>query len=125
NLGLRWGYDNDCPNKTNVSHRLGFAWSITPETVVRASWWLFYDLFRLCLERDIPGFGGANLVAQTFLSFPRLFYGDPSTIAPLFALLTGKVPCASSDKTDSQIAASSATCMYAGTPVATPIYGID
>ncbi|PYT87595.1 MAG: hypothetical protein DMG41_14785 [Acidobacteria bacterium] len=125
NLGLRWDYDNEFPNKTNFSPRLGFAWSITPKTVVRASWGLFYDHFRLGLARDIPGFGGANLVTQTFLSFPRLFYGDPSTIAPLFALLTGKVPCASSDKTDAQIAASGATCMYAGTPVATPFYGID
>jgi Carboxypeptidase regulatory-like domain/TonB dependent receptor/TonB-dependent Receptor Plug Domain len=125
NLGLRWDYDNEFPNKTNFSPRLGFAWSITPKTVVRASWGLFYDHFRLGLARDIPGFGGANLVTQTFLSFPRLFYGDPSTIAPLFALLTGKVPCASSDMTDAQIAASGATCMYGGTPVATPFYGID
>src|SRR5438876_755109 len=61
NLGLRWDYDNEFPNKTNFSPRLGFAWSITPKTVVRASWGLFYDHFRLGLARDIPGFGGANL----------------------------------------------------------------
>jgi outer membrane receptor protein involved in Fe transport len=78
NLGLRWDYDNRFPNKTNFSPRLGFAWSVTPKTVLRASWGLFYDHFRLGLARDIPGFGGANLVTQTFLSFPRLFYGDPS-----------------------------------------------
>src|SRR6266550_3899343 len=35
NLGLRWDYDNEFPNKTNFSPRLGFAWSITPKTVVR------------------------------------------------------------------------------------------
>ena len=80
NLGLRWDYDNRFPNKTNFSPRLGFAWSITPKTVLRASWGLFYDHFRLGLARDIPGFGGANLVKQTFLSFPRLFYGDPSIL---------------------------------------------
>lgn len=125
NLGIRWDYDNEFPNKTNFSPRFGFAWSITPKTVVRASWGLFYDHFRLGLARDIPGFGGANLVTQTFLSFPRLFYGDPSTITPLFALLTGKVPCASSDMTDAQIAASAATCQFGGTSISTPLYGID
>ena len=125
NLGLRWDYDSEFPNKANFSPRLGFAWSVTSKIVVRASWGLFYDHFRLGLARDIPGFGGANLVAQTFLSFPRLFYGNPSTITPLFALLTGKVPCASSDMTDAQIAASGAQCMYAGSPIATPLYGID
>src|SRR5258706_14589309 len=108
NLGLRLDYDNEFPNKTNFSPRLGFAWSITPKTVVRASWGLFYDHFRLGLARDIPGFGGANLVTQTFLSLPRLFYRDPTTITPLFALLTGKVACASSCMTDAQITASGA-----------------
>lgn len=125
NLGVRWDYDNEFPNKTNFSPRIGFAWSITPKTVVRANWGLFYDHFRLGLARDIPGFGGANLVTQTFLSFPRLFYGDPSTITPLFALLTGKVPCASSDMTDAQIAASGATCHFGPNPVAQPLFGID
>ena len=125
NLGLRWDYDDQFPNKTNFSPRVGFAWSITPKTVVRASWGFFYDHFRLGLARDIPGFGGANLVTQTFLSFPRLFYGDPSTITPLFALLTGKVPCASSNMTDAQVAASGAQCAFGGSTVPTTLYGFD
>jgi len=125
NLGVRWDYDNQFPNKTNFSPRLGFAWAITPKTVLRANWGLFYDHFRLGLARDIPGFGGANLVTQTFLSFPRLFYGNPSTITPLFALLTSKVPCASSDMTDAQIAASGAACKFGPNPVATPLFGLD
>jgi outer membrane receptor protein involved in Fe transport len=45
NLGLRWDYDNRFPNKTNFSPRLGFAWSITPKTVLRASWGLFLRSF--------------------------------------------------------------------------------
>jgi outer membrane receptor protein involved in Fe transport len=126
NLGLRWDYDNRFPNKTNFSPRLGFAWSITPKTVLRASWGLFYDHFRLGLARDIPGFGGANLVTQTFLSFPRLFYGDPSTLTILFASLGLPVPCASANLTDAQIQSTGAQCS-AKSPSGTnqPLYGTD
>lgn len=126
NLGLRWDYDNRFPNKTNFSPRLGFAWSITPKTVLRASWGVFYDHFRLGLARDIPAFGGANLVTQTFLSFPRLFYGDPSTLTILFASLGLPVPCASANLTDAQIQSTGAKCS-AKFPNGTnqPLYGID
>jgi TonB-dependent receptor-like protein len=126
NLGARWDYDNRFGNKTNVSPRLGIAWLITPKTVFSASWGIFYDHFRLGLARDIPGFGGANLVTQTFLSFPRLFYGDPSTVTTLFATLGLPVPCASSNLTDAQIASMGSTCS-ARFPNGTnkPLYGID
>jgi outer membrane receptor protein involved in Fe transport len=126
NLGLRWDYDSQFPNKANFSPRLGFAWLLTPKTVLRASWGLFYDHFRLGLARDIPGFGGANLVTQTFLSFPRFFYGDPSTLTVLFATIGLPVPCASSDLTDAQIAASGLNCP-AKFPNggSKPLYGID
>jgi outer membrane receptor protein involved in Fe transport len=126
NLGLRWDYDSRFPNKTNFSPRLGLAWSVTPKTVLRASWGLYYDHFRLGLARDIPRFGGANLVTQTFLSFPRLFYGDPSTLTTLFATIGLPVPCASADLTDAQIATMGATCS-ATFPNGTnkPLYGID
>jgi TonB dependent receptor len=126
NLGLRWDYDNRFPNKTNFSPRLGFAWSVTQKTVLRASWGLFYDHFRLGLTRDIPAFGGANLVTQTFLSFPRLFYGDPSTLSILFASLGLPVPCASANLTDAQIQSMAAKCS-AKFPNGTnqPLYGID
>jgi hypothetical protein len=126
NLGLRWDYDNQFPNKANFSPRLGFAWLLTPKTVLRGSWGLFYDHFRLGLARDIPGFGGANLVTQTFLSFPRLFYGDPSTLTVLFATIGLPVRCAASDLTDAQIAASGLNCP-AKFPNGSnkPLYGID
>jgi hypothetical protein len=126
NLGARWDYDNEFPNETNFAPRLGFAWSITPKTLLSASWGIFYDHFRLGLARDIQGFGGANLVTQTFLSFPRLFYGDPSTLTILFASIGLPVPCASSDLTDAQIAATGLTCSTKfpnGTNQ--PLYGID
>ncbi|HET6929296.1 MAG TPA: TonB-dependent receptor [Candidatus Acidoferrum sp.] len=126
NLGLRWDYDNRFPNKTNFSPRVGFAWSITPKTVLRASWGLFYDHFRLGLARDIPGFGGATLVQQTFLSFPRLFYGDPSTLTNFFASLGLPVPCASSNLSDAQIQSMGLKCSAKFPNGANqPLYGFD
>ena len=126
NLGLRWDYDTEFPNNTNFSPRLGMAWSITPKTVLRASWGLYYDHFRLGLARDVPAFGGANLVTQSFLSFPRLFYGDPSTLTALFATIGLPVPCASANLTDAQIAAMGATCSAKFPNGANqPLYGFD
>jgi hypothetical protein len=78
------------------------------------------------VARDIPGFGGANLTTQTFLSFPRLFYGDPSTLSILFASMELPVPCASSNLTDAQIAAMGLTCPAKSSNGANqPLYGID
>ena len=86
NYGLRWDYDSEFPNKTNFSPRVGLAWSVTPKTVVRASWGLFYDHFRLGLARDIPGLGGANITKTRYLGFPQGFYNNPSTVVNNFAV---------------------------------------
>ena len=121
NLGVRWDYDSEFKKTTDVSPRLGFAWSVTPKTVVRGSWGLFYDRFRLGIARDVPGFGGADLRQIQPLSYPRLFFGVP-TIAPvLFGL------CLSPTQTDAQLASGGATCPYDGVfvPPNTPIYGVD
>jgi hypothetical protein len=104
NLGLRWDYDTEFPNKANFSPRLGVSWAPNPKTVLSASWGIFYDHFRLGVTRDIPAFGGASIAVFQDISFPRLFYGDP-TQAPIFAGL-----CLSPDKTDAELAASGATC---------------
>jgi len=117
NLGVRWDYDSAFKKTDNVSPRVGFAWSATPKTVVRGSFGLFYDHFRLGLVRDIPGFGGADIRESQPLSFPRLFYGVPTIAPALFGL------CLSPTQTDSQIAGQA--CPYPFDPPGTPYYGVD
>jgi Carboxypeptidase regulatory-like domain/TonB dependent receptor/TonB-dependent Receptor Plug Domain len=121
NAGLRWDYDSAFQKANNISPRIGFAWSVTPKTVVRGSYGLFYDHFRLGLVRDIPGFGGADLRQIQPLSYPRLFYGVPTIAPALFGL------CLSPTQTDAQLAAGNAACPYDGVfvPPNTPIYGVD
>lgn len=111
NLGLRWDYDSRFPNDANFSPRLGIAWSPTPKNVISASWGIFYDHYRLGLARDIPGLGGANLFTDQTISFPRLFYGDPTSLPQLEGL------CPSPDLTDAQIRASGVTCPTPGLPL--------
>src|SRR5882724_5070634 len=105
NAGLRWDYDSAFDQKKNFSPRLGFAWSVNSKTVVRGSFGVFYDQFRLGLVRDIPGFGGADIRESQPLSFPRLFSGIP-TIAPgLFGI------CTSQTLTDAQLATQPDFCL--------------
>ena len=104
NLGVRWDYDTEFPNKSNFSPRLGISWSANSRTVFTASWGIFYDHFRIGVARDIPAFGGAAVSVFQDISFPRLFYGDP-TSAPLLGGL-----CLSNNLTDAQIASTGATC---------------
>jgi hypothetical protein len=115
NLGLRWDYDSRFPNRANFSPRLGLAWSPTPKVLVSSSWGIFYDHYRLGLARDVPGLGGANLFTDQTISFPRLFYADPTSLVQLEGL------CPSPDLTDTQIRTSGVTCQTPGLP----LFGID
>jgi hypothetical protein len=108
NGGVRWDYDSAFDKKDNVSPRIGFAWSVTPKTVVRGSFGLFYDHFRLGLVRDIPGFGGADTRQSQPLSFPRLFYGVPTIAPALFGL------CLSQTRTDTQLTTQPDYCIPPG-----------
>jgi carboxypeptidase family protein/TonB-dependent receptor-like protein len=115
NLGVRWDYDSEFPNKKNFSPRIGAAWAINSKTVVRGHFGVFYDQFRLGLVRDIPPFGGADRRQVQPFSYPRGFYGIP-TIAPILVGL-----CLSPVLTDAQIAASGAGCPFG--PL--PFFGVD
>jgi hypothetical protein len=117
NAGLRWDYDSQFKQTHDFSPRLGFAYSLNSKTVIRGSFGLFYDHFRLGIARDVPPFGGANLAQIQPLSYPRLFSGVP-TIAPV--ILPPNL-CLSPTQTDAQLAASGATCPFG--PL--PYYGID
>jgi hypothetical protein len=119
NYGLRWDYDSEFKDKTEFAPRLGFAWAINPKTVLRASWGIFYDQFRLGIARDVPGFGGADLRTIQPLSYPRLFSGVPTIAPALFGL------CLNPVLTDAQIAAQGLSCPYPFDPPGTPYYGID
>ena len=125
NYGSRWDYDSGFPNKLNFSPRIGLAWSLNPKTVVRASWGIFYDRSRVGTARDVPELGGAHISKTRYLSFPRLFYGDPSQVAQIFALQGTGVPCISNTLTDAQIAKHDPSCMLAGQALPLPLYGID
>lgn len=63
----------------------------------------------------MPGLGGADLFKDETISFPRLFYGDPTTLPQLEGL------CASPNLTDAQISAAGATCPGLGGP----LFGVD
>jgi outer membrane receptor protein involved in Fe transport len=122
NGGLRWDYDSRFPNKDDFSPRIGAAWQITRKTVVNASFGVFYDQFRAGVARDIPGFGGADIERERLLSFPRLFYGNPTTLTSIFQTLGRPTVCVANAMTQAQVVASGATCPN-GT--GSTLYGID
>ncbi len=127
NLGLRWDYDTRFPNKTDFSPRVGVAWNIAPKTVINASFGIFYDQFRAGVARDVPGFGGANIQRERLLSFPRLFYGDPTNIGRNFEGRGRPTVCLSNTLTDAQVAAQGTQCINPanGAVLGTTVYGID
>jgi Carboxypeptidase regulatory-like domain/TonB-dependent Receptor Plug Domain/TonB dependent receptor len=122
NAGLRWDYDSQFPNKTDFSPRIGVAWSPDSKTVINASFGTFYDQFRTGVARDIPGFGGANIQRERLLSFPRLFYGNPTTLTSLFQTLGRPTVCVANVLTEAQVMSSGATCPNG---LGTTLYGID
>ena len=83
NLGLRWDYDSEFEAKENFAPRVGASWSVTPKTVVRGSFGLYYDQFRLGLARNVPAFGGTDQRVVQYLVFPRGFYGSPSFVSSI------------------------------------------
>lgn len=122
NGGIRWDYDSEFPNKTDFSPRIGAAWAIDSKTVVSASFGVFYDQFREGVARDVPQLGGADIERERLLSFPRLFYGNPTTLTSLFQKLNRPTVCVSNAMTEAQVLAAGATCPNG---LGTTLYGID
>ena len=126
NLGLRWEYDSEFEAKDNISPRVGASWSITPKTVVRGSFGIYYDQFRLGLARNVPAFGGTDQRVVQYMVFPRGFYGSPSFVSSI-ALLSG-LPggCFANNlignPTDAQIASSGQRCPLVPS---LPLIGVD
>ena len=126
NLGLRWDYDSEFEAKENFAPRVGVSWSVTPKTVVRANFGIYYDQFRLGLARNVPAYGGTDQRNVQYMVFPRGFYGSPSFVSSI-ALLSG-LPggCFSNNLvgnlTDAQITAGRVPC-----PInpAAPFIGVD
>ncbi|HEX6314224.1 MAG TPA: TonB-dependent receptor, partial [Gemmatimonadaceae bacterium] len=126
NFGLRWDYDSEFEAKENFAPRVGASWSVTPKTVVRGSFGLYYDQFRLGLARNVPAFGGTDQRVVQYLVFPRGLYGSPSFLSSI-ALLSG-LPggCFSNNLvgnlTDAQITAAGLPCPLAPS---LPFIGVD
>jgi hypothetical protein len=126
NLGLRWEYDSEFEAKDNFAPRVGVSWSVTPKTVVRGNFGIYYDQFRLGLARNVPAYGGTDQRVIQYMVFPRLFHGSPSFVSSI-ALLSG-LPggCFSNgltgNATDAQIAAAGTRCAAVPT---LPLIGVD
>ncbi len=83
NLGLRWDYDSEFEATDNFAPRVGVSWSVTPKTVVRANFGIYYDQFRLGLARNVPAYGGTDQRNVQYMVFPRLLYGSPSFVSSI------------------------------------------
>ncbi|HET9704074.1 MAG TPA: TonB-dependent receptor [Vicinamibacterales bacterium] len=126
NLGLRWDYDSEFEAKENFAPRLGVSWNVTPKTVVRGSFGIYYDQFRLGLARNVPAFGGTDHRNVQYLVLPRGLYGSPSLISSV-ALVSGLPGACFSNAifgnlTDAQIAAAGTRCPL---NAALPLVGVD
>lgn len=121
NLGLRWDHDSEFEAEKNFSPRLGISWAVTPKTIVRAHYGIFYDQFRLGLVEQVPSFGGSDRRVVQSLYFPRGFYGSPSLVEMLAFASGLPGPCISNRLTDADIAAAGTRCPIGGGP----IVGVD
>ena len=121
NFGIRFDHDSEFKGQENFSPRLGVAWSMTPKTVIRSHFGVFFDQFRLGLVGQVPEFGGADRRVVQSLYFPRGFYGSPSLVGMLAFASGLPGPCLSNILTDAQITAMGTRCPIGGGP----IVGVD
>ncbi len=69
--GIRYDYDSTFGTH-NVAPRLGLTISPHSKSVVKASWGMFYDRYRLGIVQAVPEFGGFNGRTVVELDYPRL-----------------------------------------------------
>ena len=72
NVGLRYDYDSRFGDTNNFAPRLGVVWTADDSTIVRGSWGLFYDRYRLGVAQAVPVLGGFNGRTVAELDYPRL-----------------------------------------------------
>ena len=72
NVGFRYDVDSIFDDGNNVAPRLGITWSLDPKTVVRASWGVSYDRYRLGIAQAVPELGGFNGQTAVEFNYPRL-----------------------------------------------------
>lgn len=70
--GLRYDFDSEFDTRRNVAPRLGLAWSPDKKTVIRTSWGIFYDRYRLGIAQAVPQLGGYNGTTVVEFDYPRL-----------------------------------------------------
>jgi hypothetical protein len=81
NVGARYEFDSIFDDGNNVAARVGAAWAPDDRTVVRASWGLFYDRYRLGIAHAVPELGGFNGRTVAEVNFPRLL-ADAVAVGP-------------------------------------------
>ena len=92
NLGVRYEVDSVFNDRDNIAPRLGVAWVADDKTVVRGSWGVFYDRYRLGIADAVPALGGFNGQTVVELDYPRLtadavpFPGPGGQLAQLTAV---------------------------------------
>ena len=92
NLGIRYDVDSEFNDRNNVAPRIGIAWAVDRRTIVRASWGVFFDRYRLGIADAVPGLGGYDGRRVVEANYPRLL-ADAIPLGPgslaILALVTG------------------------------------
>jgi outer membrane receptor for ferrienterochelin and colicin len=78
NIGLRYDKDSKFKGTNNLAPRLGFNWSPDSKTVVRASYGIYYDRYRLGIAEAVPSLGGFNGQLLVEIDYPRLAADAPA-----------------------------------------------